>query len=1029
VITSESVRALRGVSASLERLAQRAPTRGRRWLPVATAATVIAAFAAVELRTGQLSSRLLAAFGRRLTAPLAAGASHLPLEAPRGPYDMRLGYAQLPDFTRRLSDDGFEVVAQAQPSAPLVTLAAVGVFPPYHAKTQAGLSLLDRRGEPMFVARRPVYAYRRLEDVPSIVVHTLLAIENRELLNPDHPFRNPAVEWDRLARAVADLAVHVVDPRHPVSGGSTLPTQLAKLRHSAGGRTSSPMDKGRQLLSASLEVYLDGPDTTNARRRIVRDYLNSLPLGAIAGWGEVTGLGDGLAAWFGTDVDVVNRLLTDVPASGGAGRLAEQAHAYREVLMLLLAIKKPSVYLSAGTDLLDRRVDGYLGTLAELGVISPALREATLRVRVKPRRQVPVPPVPFIERKAADAVRRQLLGQLGLSSTYDLDRLDLSVRTTLDGDAVAGVIRFLNGFRAPSSVAAAGLNGAHLLDRGDPAGLTYSFTLYERGPDAARLRVQADTFDGPLDISDGTRLELGSTAKLRTLVTYLEVVAALHGRYGGLTAERLRSTPLDPGDALSRWAVDYLRRATDRGLPAMLEAAMARRYSASPAEGFFTGGGLHYFENYEPDSNGRILTIREAFRESVNLVFIRLMRDVVHYFMFGPDGAGSAVLREPASPARRQYLERFADVEGQTFLRRFSDRYQGQTPAKAFETLIRAHHPSPKRLAVIYRSVYPEASLDEFVAFLRARPGAATPGRRDLERWFRTFDPARLTLNDRGYLAGVHPLELWLLAYRRDHPDATRSELVAASTDQRQQIYAWLFKTRHPAAQNIRIQTLLEQDAFARIHRDWQRLGYPFPSLVPSYATAIGSSGDTPAALADLVGVLANDGIRSPRIRVERLRFAEATPYETVVQFRPHDQARVLPREIAGAVRQELFGVVSTGTGRRLARGLDMGGGRTIPVGGKTGTGDNRFIIHTSAGPQLLVQGRTATFVFILGDRFFGTLTAYVSGKAATNYAFTSALPVELLRQMGPSLRPLLDGDGAAAGGRGVSAGSARQAG
>ena len=35
---------------------------------------------------------------------------------------------------------------------------------------------------------------------------------------------------------------------------------------------------------------------------------------------------------------------------------------------------------------------------------------------------------------------------------------------------------------------------------------------------------------------------------------------------------------------------------------------------------------------------------------------------------------------------------------------------------------------------------------------------------------------------------------------------------------------------------------LSEVEAFTDIHRRWQRLGYPFDSLTPSYATAIGSS-------------------------------------------------------------------------------------------------------------------------------------------------------------------------------------------
>ncbi|MBA2721299.1 MAG: hypothetical protein H0U56_00045, partial [Methylibium sp.] len=45
---------------------------------------------------------------------------------------------------------------------------------------------------------------------------------------------------------------------------------------------------------------------------------------------------------------------------------------------------------------------------------------------------------------------------------------------------------------------------------------------------------------------------------------------------------------------------------------------------------------------------------------------------------------------------------------------------------------------------------------------------------------------------------------------------------------------------------------------------------------------------------------------------------------------------------------------------------------------------------------------RTATFVFFIGERHFGTLTAYVPGPEAADYRFTSALPAQILKSMAP---------------------------
>src|SRR5262249_18833320 len=161
---------------------------------------------------------------------------------------------------------------------------------------------------------------------------------------------------------------------------------------------------------------------------------------------------------------------------------------------------------------------------------------------------------------------------------------------------------------------------------------------------------------------------------------------------------------------------------------------------------------------------------------------------------------------------------------------------------------------------------------------------------------------------------------------------------------------------------------------------DWHDQGYPFAHLVPSLATAIGSSGDRPDALAKLMGIILNDGIELPASDIERLNFAAGTPYETELNFVPSEPKRIFAPEIARAMRGALTKVVSNGTAVRLRGAFKTPGGAAVAIGGKTGTGDNRFKVF---GPgHALVESRavdrTATFVFFIGDRLFGTVTAYV---------------------------------------------------
>jgi len=242
------------------------------------------------------------------------------------------------------------------------------------------------------------------------------------------------------------------------------------------------------------------------------------------------------------------------------------------------------------------------------------------------------------------------------------------------------------------------------------------------------------------------------------------------------------------------------------------------------------------------------------------------------------------------------------------------------------------------------------------------------------------------------------------------HPKATLAEIVAASRDQRQEVYGWLFKTRHKTAQDSRIRNLLERDAFAEINKDWRRLGYPFASLTPSYASALGASGDRPAALAELMGIIVNKGMRMPVSKLQRLDFAAGTPFETRLEQNAAKAERLLAAGVAEVVRDPLLLVLQGGTAKRLKGAFVLPDGRAIDVGGKTGTGDHRFDTYGPGGGLISsrVVNRSATFVFLIGDRFFGTLTAYVHEPYAAKYTFTSALSAQVLRALAPALLPMV---------------------
>ncbi len=981
-------------------------------LPVA-ALGVAAWWLVDEIRTSRLQAELLGDIARQTAFEVEPGPSTSIRFPGDGPHDERLGYHQLPQTIERLAAQGFEVTAQARMSPRSIELVDRGLFATYREKSQAGLELLDCRDDTLFVARFPQHVYADFDEVPPLLAQALLFIENRELLDPDNPARNPAVEWDRLARASFDQLWHLVDDSHPAHGGSTLATQIEKYRHSPEGRTASGKEKLRQMASASLRAYLDGPDTLPRRRQIVVDYLNTVPLAARPGFGEVNGIGDGLWAWYGRDFDEVNRLL----AAAGDGEsaddaLAARALAFKQALSLMIAQRRPAWYLGGGEAELAELADSHLRLLAEAGIIDARLRDAALSLQLSLQQQrMATAPISFVQRKAANAMRTRLAGLLGLSRVYELDRLDLSARSTLDGRIQDEVTRVLRSLADPDGAKAAGLYGFRLLrDGDDPSRLTFSFTLFERVGARNLLRVQTDSHDQPLDINEGARLDLGSTAKLRTLVTYLEIIAALHERWSGLGREELATQRVAERDALARWAKEYLAQASDRSLGAMLEAAMQRRYPADPSEGFFTGGGLHHFVNFDPRDDGRVLTVREALRNSVNLVFIRMMRDIAHHYMFNAPASSATLLEDASDPLRREYLSRFADREGSRFLARFYRKYQGKPAEAAEELLLQSVHATPARLASVFYELEPGGDEHALAGFLARRLAGSALSGQAIEALHDRYRAEHMSLADRGYVAGVHPLELWLVGYLRGKPDATLAQALSASSEQRQEVYTWLFRTRNKNAQDQRIRSLLEIEAFQEVHRAWRRLGYPFESLTPSYATSIGASGDRPAALAELMGIIVNHGVRLPTARIGSMVFARDTPYETHLTLRPSGGELLLPEELADIVRDALVGVVEQGTARRLKGAITSADGQAIPIGGKTGTGDHRFDVFGRGG-QLIssrVVNRTATFAFLIGDRWFGTIMAYVSEPWAADYKFTSALPTQLLHALAPALQPLL---------------------
>lgn len=284
---------------------------------------------------------------------------------------------------------------------------------------------------------------------------------------------------------------------------------------------------------------------------------------------------------------------------------------------------------------------------------------------------------PQIEQDKAITVSRTRVAGLLRQSLYAVDRLDLTAQSSLHLELQRAISAYIESLADPEVARQTGILGDRLMTASRLGDVRYSFTLMKFDGDLNQVRVQTDNTGLPFDLNEGSKLELGSTAKLRVLATYLDIVAELHERLTLGGGEAIAEALSEPDDRLSTWVATRMRANPDITLAALLEEALERRYSASPDEQFFTGGGVQRFGNFRREDNGRNPTMRESMRESINLPFVRLQRDIVRYSTYQAPGNSSALLKDDKDPRRDEYLQRFADREGRTFLLRFWRKYSG----------------------------------------------------------------------------------------------------------------------------------------------------------------------------------------------------------------------------------------------------------------------------------------------------------------------------------------------------------------
>ena len=168
------------------------------------------------------------------------------------------------------------------------------------------------------------------------------------------------------------------------------------------------------------------------------------------------------------------------------------------------------------------------------------------------------------------------------------------------------------------------------------------------------------------------------------------------------------------------------------------------------------------------------MSLREATRNSVNLVFIRLMRDIERYYMFHIPGSSANILKDIDDPLREKYLKRFRRQGRQGIHRALLPQVQRQDSAgrSTIFSMPASGQPRAGSRQLTVTSIRTSHRRSSRHSWKHACRASEVPGAPAMQSLYDAYAPGKYGLADQGYIAHVHPLELWLVRYLTAHPGA-----------------------------------------------------------------------------------------------------------------------------------------------------------------------------------------------------------------------------------------------------------------
>ncbi len=944
---------------------------------------------------------------------------------PDSPRWKREGIAYYSQLFTALNNAGFRVDKDTHlvltPQAKKLMDMGIVPYNHYQGRAFSGIRISDRHKKTVYQYEHP-NQFKNFAHISPFILKALLVWENdklRHLLFPpekkNHEEQknndegielNYLIEGPRIVKSLAEYLHYKITGEGAYSGGSTLMTTLEKITNTPGGRTQNINDKIKQMIGAGLHLYADNSNT-GVKKALV-DFLNTVPMagGPKSYTGELYGFGASYYAWFGYTIDELNEQLKSKDR-------AIRVQAFKNICAIIVSIRRPSELLLE-PERIERQANVLLRRLKQKKLLNSALyiKARALKPAWNSQSNGRVQPDYSVHREAfsvrnqyTQMVRQAVAKKSGIEKArrvnlQTVDSMPVAIELNTDARLEQSIHKVLDEMYSEVAQQSPfvqsnqkGLLNDLTLDELEQ--IKYGVMVLEIDKNRQwKILANTDTQSKVVyNPAKQGRFQWGSTAKLRVLVNYLMIIhdeaRLLQSELGQGNAERLLQYKKS-SVKIKRLLATYISRHPEADMDKILNLAMSRRISAAPGEKFLTGESWHQFHNYQKSDDRKNPNLWQMTTQSINLAFVRLMRDVVDYYIDQLGYDKVAILKDRHNLVRKRIIDDAVKQDEAVYLEGMNF-FVAQIQKHFLSTSLRSAGNEQERV----REPGSDKEITDKEIIGKAREIARNiknSSSREVKKYRRLASLLkRITYYEKP----------WLLARVRNYDSTTPASVVAQERRILQQTSRWL-RTNKFWIKNT-LYTYLEQQAFAKgVTSAWKKLGYPF-NVSPSYAVVLGSSGDTPMSLLELTGTLLNEGMQEKNITaIERIVLAPGSEFETTFKAQ-HQQEAIIPKEVAMIARKAMEGVLQKGTAIFASRHPLMQFVQS--AGAKTGTGDNRHnqksVNRSAAVLSILDNGKGKA-------KYAVCITMSVVKGDIQRYKFTSKIPVRILSRIADHLTPII---------------------